>query len=175
MYTWLNILKPSDYICSHRSKQIMDQVMACCLSAPCHYLNLTQCWLIMCYHLPPTPTAHNPLTNPTMHLSQIPPYTTLEQKCTHTFLFQWSVLLDMRQVYHGMIWEISLLGLLYSWYDAPHPIIITLHDDLKTSWKLPTITCLMATKELSGQLNLGSLETYQATLGPKKLHWGDIT
>ena len=39
-----NILRPSDAIWGHRSGSTMFQVMACCLTAPSHYLN--QCWLI---------------------------------------------------------------------------------------------------------------------------------
>ena len=38
-------LRPSDTIWRHRSGSILAQVMACCLTAPSHYLN--QCWLII--------------------------------------------------------------------------------------------------------------------------------
>ena len=42
---WLNSLRPSDTIWRHRSGSTLAQVMACCLTAPSHYLN--QCWLII--------------------------------------------------------------------------------------------------------------------------------
>ena len=38
-------LRPSDAIWRHRSRTTLVQVMACCLTAPSHYLN--QCWLIV--------------------------------------------------------------------------------------------------------------------------------
>ena len=38
-----NSLRPSDTIWPHRSGSTLAQVMACCLTAPSHYLN--QCWL----------------------------------------------------------------------------------------------------------------------------------
>ena len=38
-------LRPSDTIWRHRSGSTLAQVMACCLTAPNHYLN--QCWLII--------------------------------------------------------------------------------------------------------------------------------
>ena len=41
----LNSLRPSDAIWRHRSWSTLAQVMACCLTAPSHYLN--QCWLII--------------------------------------------------------------------------------------------------------------------------------
>ena len=41
----LNSLWPSDAIWWHRSGSTLAQVMACCLTAPSHYLN--QCWLII--------------------------------------------------------------------------------------------------------------------------------
>ena len=40
-----NSLRPSDAIWGHRSGSTLAQVMACCLTAPSHYLN--QCWLII--------------------------------------------------------------------------------------------------------------------------------
>ena len=40
-----NSLWPSDTIWRHRSGSTLAQVMACCLTAPSHYLN--QCWLII--------------------------------------------------------------------------------------------------------------------------------
>ena len=40
-----NSLWPSDAIWRQRSGSILAQVMACCLTAPSHYLN--QCWLII--------------------------------------------------------------------------------------------------------------------------------
>ena len=39
----LNSLRPSDAIWRHTSGSTLAQVMACCLTAPSHYLN--QCWL----------------------------------------------------------------------------------------------------------------------------------
>ena len=42
---WVNSLGPSDAIWRHRSGSTLAQVMACCLTAPSHYL--TQCWLII--------------------------------------------------------------------------------------------------------------------------------
>ena len=41
----INSLWPSDTIWWHRSRSTLVQVMACCLTAPSHYLN--QCWLII--------------------------------------------------------------------------------------------------------------------------------
>ena len=53
MVTWywgnqlilLNSLRPSDAIWWHRSGSTLAQEMACCLTAPSHYLN--QCWLVI--------------------------------------------------------------------------------------------------------------------------------
>ena len=42
---WVNLLWPSDTIWQQRSGSTLAQVMACCLTAPSHYLN--QCWLII--------------------------------------------------------------------------------------------------------------------------------
>ena len=42
---WFNSLWPSDAIWRQRSGSTLAQVMACCLTAPSHYLN--QCWLII--------------------------------------------------------------------------------------------------------------------------------
>ena len=39
----VNSLRPSDGIFRHRSGSTLARVMACCLTAPSHYLN--QCWL----------------------------------------------------------------------------------------------------------------------------------
>ena len=50
---WVNSLWPSDAIWRQRSWSTLVQVMACCLTAPSHYLN--QCWLMICevlWHLP---------------------------------------------------------------------------------------------------------------------------
>ena len=44
-WPWLNSLWPSDAIRRQRSGSTLAQVMACCLTAPSHYLN--QCWLII--------------------------------------------------------------------------------------------------------------------------------
>ena len=41
----INSLRPSDTIWRHKSGSTLAQVMACCLTAPSHYLN--QCWLIV--------------------------------------------------------------------------------------------------------------------------------
>ena len=43
--TLINSLRPSDAIWRHRSWSTLAQVMACCLTAPTHYMN--QCWLII--------------------------------------------------------------------------------------------------------------------------------
>ena len=40
----INSLWPNDAIWRHISRSTLAQVMACCLTAPSHYLN--QCWLI---------------------------------------------------------------------------------------------------------------------------------
>ena len=40
-----NSLWPSETIWRHKSGSLLAQVMACCLTAPSHYLN--QCWLII--------------------------------------------------------------------------------------------------------------------------------
>ena len=40
----INSLWPGDTIWRHGTRSTLDQVMACCLTAPSHYLN--QCWLI---------------------------------------------------------------------------------------------------------------------------------
>ena len=42
---WINSLWPSDAIWRHISGSTLIQVMACCLTAPSHYLN--QCWVII--------------------------------------------------------------------------------------------------------------------------------
>ena len=42
---WVNSLWPSDAIWRQMSGSTLAQVMACCLTAPSHYLN--QCWLII--------------------------------------------------------------------------------------------------------------------------------
>ena len=44
-YDHINSLWPTDTIWQHRSRSTLAQVMACCLTAPSHYLN--QCWLII--------------------------------------------------------------------------------------------------------------------------------
>ena len=41
----INSLWPGDAIWQHRSASALAQVMACCLTAPSHYLN--QCWLFL--------------------------------------------------------------------------------------------------------------------------------
>ena len=46
MHGYFNSLWPSDAIWRRRSGSTLAQVMACCLTAPIHYLNL--CWLIIC-------------------------------------------------------------------------------------------------------------------------------
>ena len=42
---WVNSLWPSDAIRRQGTESTLAQVMACCLTAPSHYLN--QCWLII--------------------------------------------------------------------------------------------------------------------------------
>ena len=42
---WVNSLRPSEAIWRHRSGSTLAQLLACCLTAPSHYLN--QCWLII--------------------------------------------------------------------------------------------------------------------------------
>ena len=42
---WVNSLGPNEAICRWRSWSTLVQVMACCLTAPRHYLN--QCWRII--------------------------------------------------------------------------------------------------------------------------------
>ena len=42
---WINSLRPSDAIRRQGTESTLAQVMACCLTAPSHYLN--QCWLII--------------------------------------------------------------------------------------------------------------------------------
>ena len=42
MYPYIHSLWPSDAIWWHRSVSILAQGMACCMTAPSHYLN--QCW-----------------------------------------------------------------------------------------------------------------------------------
>ena len=42
---WVNSLSPNDAIWRHRSGSTLAQVIACCLTAPSHYLN--QCWDII--------------------------------------------------------------------------------------------------------------------------------
>ena len=41
----INSLRPSDAIWRQRTGSTLAQVMACCLTAPSHYLN--QCWLVI--------------------------------------------------------------------------------------------------------------------------------
>ena len=41
----INLLRPSDAIWRQITRSTLAQVMACCLTAPSHYLN--QCWLII--------------------------------------------------------------------------------------------------------------------------------
>ena len=44
-HCFFNSLRPSDAIWRQGSRSTLVQVMACCLTAPSHYLN--QCWLII--------------------------------------------------------------------------------------------------------------------------------
>ena len=44
-FRWVNPLRPSDAIWQHRSGSTLAQVMACCLTAPSHYMN--KFWLII--------------------------------------------------------------------------------------------------------------------------------
>ena len=61
----INSLRPShsDAILRHRSGSTLAQVMACCLTAPSHYLN--QCWLISTIQL------HSPDGNFTRNISVV--------------------------------------------------------------------------------------------------------
>ena len=45
VFAIVNLLGPSDATWRHRTESTVAQVMACCLTAPSHYLN--QCWLII--------------------------------------------------------------------------------------------------------------------------------
>ena len=62
-----NSLWPSDAIWQHRSGSTLLQVMACCLTAPSHYLK--QCWLIIKCVL-----WHSPEGNFTKHVKDIYPW-----------------------------------------------------------------------------------------------------
>ena len=42
---WVNSLWPSNTIWRHRSGSTLAEIMACCLTAPSHYLN--QCWCLI--------------------------------------------------------------------------------------------------------------------------------
>ena len=53
---WVNSLWPTDAIRRQRSRSRLVQVVACCLTAPSHYLN--QCWLIISGFLWHSPTAY---------------------------------------------------------------------------------------------------------------------
>ena len=44
-YAWINATSPGDVMWWQRSGSTLAQVMACCLTAPSHYLN--QCWLVI--------------------------------------------------------------------------------------------------------------------------------
>ena len=61
---WVNSLKPSEAIWRHRTGSTLVQAMACCLTAPSHYLN--QCWLIISEVL-----WHSPDSNFTENASDI--------------------------------------------------------------------------------------------------------
>ena len=54
--TWFNSLWPSDDIWRQGSRSTLAQVMACCLTAPSHYLN--QCWLMISEVLWHTPDSN---------------------------------------------------------------------------------------------------------------------
>ena len=45
IYRWVKSLRPGDAIWRQRTGSTLAEVMACCLTAPSHYLN--QCWLII--------------------------------------------------------------------------------------------------------------------------------
>ena len=54
------VLRPGDAIWRHRSMSTLAQIMACCLTAPSHYLN--QCWLMISevlWHSPDTNFTEN--------------------------------------------------------------------------------------------------------------------
>ena len=61
---WLNSLWSSDVIWRQGSRSTLAQVMACCLTAPSHYLN--QCWLMISEVL-----WHSPDSNFTENASNI--------------------------------------------------------------------------------------------------------
>ena len=65
--TLFNSSWPSDTIWQQGSGSILAQVMACCLTAPCHYLN--QCWLIISEVM-----WHSPEGNSTVNAQDIYPW-----------------------------------------------------------------------------------------------------
>ena len=86
---FLNSLWPSDAIWRHRSGSTLAQVMACCLTAPSHYLN--QCWLVIIkgqWH-----SSHGYLSiTVTTHLLSI--------ECV-----DWPKLHDMFKAYDANVWQ----------------------------------------------------------------------
>ena len=80
----LNSLWPSDAIWHHRSRSTLGQVMACCLTAPTHYL--TQCWLIISDNLWQGITkTHTPWSgNGRMHTAYVGSSLTMFKKVTDT-------------------------------------------------------------------------------------------
>ena len=86
----INSLKPIDAIWWHRTRSTLVQVLACCLTAPSHYLN--QCWLIISrvhwhmraiWHKTPQPS----ITNITLKIiyqnfnSNLPGFNELNNPC----------------------------------------------------------------------------------------------
>ena len=86
-HNMINSVWPSDAIWLHRSESTLAQVMACCPTAPSHYLN--QCWLIINENL-----WHSPKSNSTasaqVHLkymiSKLLPHLPGANELTHTRL-----------------------------------------------------------------------------------------
>ena len=82
LQVWLNSLWPIYNIWWHRSGSALVQVMACCLTAPSHYLN--QCWLLasnILWHSPGSnlemtgqaPNLYNEFEKYTFKISATPP------------------------------------------------------------------------------------------------------
>ena len=102
--TSFNSLWPSDTIWRHRTWSTLAQVMACCLSAPGHYLN--QCWLIISkiqsysswYHFTKDTSAINQWNQFANYLSKFPFKSPRDQ------WFKW----PMR--YHEILHHLELLS-----------------------------------------------------------------
>ena len=77
--TWINSLWPSDAVWRQRSGSTLAQVMACCRTAPNHYLN--QCWLII-----NEVQRHSPRRNFMRYVPNINRWNELENHLTKTLL-----------------------------------------------------------------------------------------